>query len=216
MVSYNIVLFDFVHVWGTKLYRIFLWHIARYSRTMFKIVSYCGTQRIATISYCIVFCCIIHIHTYIRLLFCSELYLVLHFHSRKLEHRSLESVGLVTLGSDRVCQKTRNFAVSGGEEMCLRMLKTWVVWGYYCDSAAEHYDEVWKNVVKSWTSNTLPTLAQLDEGAVVEWSDVLGEEGALAAGPTSAAPSGSGASSSGLPSAGASSSGSRSVRPRLA
>ena len=58
------------------------------------------------------------------------------------------------------CTKTRSNAIAG-EDACLRMLKTWALWGQ-TKPTKEAHQKVWAKVLKAAEQNRLPSTTELD------------------------------------------------------
>ena len=75
----------------------------------------------------------------------------------------------------RACTKELAFRVAGSEEDCLRMLKTWALWGFTVTSKVAHV-ECWQAVLDDHNDGRLLSQAELDDIA----NSMLGHEDLLA------------------------------------
>ena len=70
---------------------------------------------------------------------------------------------------ERRCTKELSFGVAGGEDVCRRMLKSWIVFGAGVSSRDEHMFSCWKMILNLKKDLALPFEVLLDENTVHDW-----------------------------------------------
>ena len=70
-------------------------------------------------------------------------------------------------GDTAACTRTRSNAIAG-EDTCLRMLKTWLLWGHGVTTKAKH-KAVWKKVQQALDKGRLPSMQELDAKPVADF-----------------------------------------------
>ena len=68
----------------------------------------------------------------------------------------------------RQCQKTRAFAISGGEQNAVRLLKHWMLMGLRAPDSDSH-KAMWSQVLDSFRNDQLPTMRELDAQEISSW-----------------------------------------------
>ena len=69
------------------------------------------------------------------------------------------------------CTQTRSSRLEG-EDIALRLLKTWVLHGVSVGSQEQHCEEVWKAVLAMRDGGVLPTMEELDGSEITDWHDL--------------------------------------------
>lgn len=76
------------------------------------------------------------------------------------------------------CTKELSFGVAGGQNICRRMLKSWIVFGSSVSSRDEHMFESWKMILALKKDSALPLENELDQHVVHDWDKYSSVESA--------------------------------------
>ena len=71
----------------------------------------------------------------------------------------------------RKCTKEVSFGVAGSENICRRMLKSWIVYGASVRTRDDHMIGAWQTIKQLRRDDCLPPEGDLDDNVVTDWED---------------------------------------------